>query len=38
MARWLTAATHYGCDGTGPEVAQAEEFFKEFGSIRFQSV
>src|ERR1017187_1011260 len=38
MARWLTAATHYGCDLTGPEVAKAEEIFKEFGSIRFQSV
>ena len=33
MARWLTAATHYGCDRTGPEVAKAEEIFKEFGSI-----
>jgi hypothetical protein len=33
MAGWLTAATHYGCDRTGPQVAKAEEFFQEFGSI-----
>jgi hypothetical protein len=33
----VTAATHYGCDGTGPEVAKAEEVFQEFGSIRFQN-
>src|SRR6267154_471052 len=38
MAGWLTAATHYGCDRTGPQVAKAEELFQEFGSIRFQSI
>jgi hypothetical protein len=38
MARWLAAATHYGCDRTRPEVAKAEEILQEFGSIRFQSV
>jgi hypothetical protein len=38
MTGRLTAATHYGCDRTGPQVAKAEEIFKEFGSIRFQGI
>jgi hypothetical protein len=37
MAGRLPAATHYGRDRTGPEITKAEEFFKEFGSLRFKS-
>jgi hypothetical protein len=38
MAGRLPAASHYGCDRTGPQIAQVEEVFQEFGSIRFQSI
>jgi hypothetical protein len=38
MAGRLTAATHHGRDRTGPQVTEAEEFFKESGSFCFQSV
>jgi hypothetical protein len=38
MAGWFTAAAHYGCDGTGPQVAEAEEFFQEAGSIGLQTI
>jgi hypothetical protein len=37
MAGRLTAATQYGCDRAGPQVAEAKELTKEFRSIRFQS-
>ena len=35
MTRRLTAAAHHGRDRTGPQIAEAEEFFEESGSIRF---
>ena len=37
MAGRFTAAAHYGRDRTGTQITKAEEFFKEFGSLRFQS-
>jgi len=33
MTGRFTAAAHYGRDRTRPQIAQAEEFFKESGSL-----
>jgi hypothetical protein len=38
MAGRLPATSHYGGDRTGPQIAQAEEVFQEFGSVRFQII
>jgi hypothetical protein len=38
MAGWLTAAAHCGCDRTGTHIPEAEEFFKNPGSLRFQHI
>jgi hypothetical protein len=38
MAGGFTAAAHHGCDRAGPQVAEAKELFKEFGSIRFEVI
>jgi ABC-type enterobactin transport system permease subunit len=37
MTGRFTAAAHYGRDRTRPQIAQAEEFFKESGSLRFKT-
>jgi hypothetical protein len=37
MAGRFTAAAHYGRYRTGPQIAEAEKFFKELGSLRFKS-
>jgi hypothetical protein len=38
MAGWLTATAHYGSDRSRPKIAEAEELFQEFGSLRFQAI
>src|ERR1700722_7607768 len=37
MTGGFPAAAHHGRDGPRPEITKAEEFFKEFGSLRFKS-
>jgi hypothetical protein len=38
MAGRFTAAAHYGRYRTGPQIAEAEKFFKKLGSLQFKSV